>query len=259
MPYQEVNGARLYYEVFGEPEPGHAPLLLIHGATSTGRNDWAGVSERLGAAGYHVLVPDCRGHGRSENPRLTYAFSEHAADMAALVRALGFDRAHVIGHSNGGNVALVVLMEHPAVVHTAVLQAANAYVSADLVEKEPGVFDPDRVAHEAPAWRDEMIALHGPTHGPDYWRDLLRLTVQAIISGPNYTAADLTRVQRPVLVIQGQNDTVNAPARHAEFIAEHIPAAERWLAAGVGHTVHQERPDDWLTRVLDFLKRRANE
>ena len=78
-----------------------------------------------------------------------------AADIAALIRQLGFEKAHIVGHSNGGNVALLVtLMEHPDVVQTAILQAANAYVSPDLIEKEPRLFDPERVRGERPpGWR----------------------------------------------------------------------------------------------------------
>jgi pimeloyl-ACP methyl ester carboxylesterase len=257
MPYQTVSGARLYYEALGEGAPGRSPILLIHGSTNTGQADWAAIAPRLAAAGHHVVVPDCRGHGRSENPEMTYSFTELAADTAGLVRALGFERAHVIGHSNGGNVALVTLMEHPEAVDTCIPQAANAYVSPDLVERQPALFDPDRVARESPDWVNSMIALHGPNLGPDYWRDLLRLTVHAIITEPNYTPADLARVRRPVLVIQGENDRVNAPARHAEFIAGHIPGAELWLAPATGHNVHFERPGEWVARVLDFIQRRG--
>jgi pimeloyl-ACP methyl ester carboxylesterase len=257
MPFIEVNGAQLYYEIFGEDRPNRAPILLIHGSTGTGRSNWAGVAPLL-ARDYRVIAPDCRGHGQSANPRRSYSFKEMAADAAGLIRALGYERAHVVGHSNGGNVALVILVEHSEVVQTAVLQAANAYVSPDLIEKEPAIFDPDRVAREAPDWMSEMIALHGSTHGPGYWRDLLRLTVQAIITEPNYTSDDLARVRRPVLVIQGENDRVNAPAGHAQFIARHIPRAEVWIPPGVGHTVHHERPVEWLERVLDFLARRSD-
>ena len=64
-------------------------------------------------------------------------------------------------------------------------------------------------------------------------------------------------MRRPVLVIQGANDRVNAPGRHAQFIAENIPGAELWLPEGVAHNVHRERPDEWLTRVLDFYQRRG--
>jgi pimeloyl-ACP methyl ester carboxylesterase len=257
MPFITVNGARLFYEAYGEVVPGRSPIVLIHGATNTGQSDWGPVAPRLAAGGYYVIVPDCRGHGQSENPALSYSFAEMAADTAALVRALGFERAHIIGHSNGGNVALVTLMEHPEVIDTCVPQAANAYVSADLVAKEPAIFDPDRVALKSPGWRDEMIALHGGTHGPDYWRDLLRLTVHAIITEPNYTPVDLARVRRPVLVIQGENDTVNAPSRHAQFIALNLPGAELWLAPATGHNVQLDLTEAWLARVLDFLRRRG--
>lgn len=258
MAQIEINGAQIYYETFGQDQPGQAPVLLIHGSTITGKEDWELVAPLL-ARQRRVIVPDCRGHGKSSNPRLSYSFQELADDMAALVRLLGYERAHIIGHSNGGNVALVVLVEHPEVVQSAVLQAANAYVSPDLVEKEPAIFNPDRVAREAPDWMNSMIALHGPTHGRDYWRDLLRLTVQAIISEPNYTPEDLQAVQRPTLVVQGENDRVNAPSRHAQFIAQHIPYAELWIPAGVGHNVHLERLFEWVERVESFLDRRGND
>ncbi|HSG20613.1 MAG TPA: alpha/beta hydrolase, partial [Burkholderiaceae bacterium] len=258
MPFIEVNGARLFYEVYGTERSQAIPVVLIHGAPSTGRADWGTVAPLL-ASHYRVFVPDCRGHGQSSNPGGSYSFREMAADVAALVQALGYNRAHILGHSNGGNIALVTLLEHPEVVQSAVLQAANAYVSQDLIEREPAVFDPERVERENPAWIEEMTALHGGTHGPDYWRQLLEITLHEIITQPNYTPEDLRLVRRPTLVIQGVNDAVNAPARHAQFIAGHIPEAELWTPEETGHSVHEERPCEWIERVSDFLERRGDE
>jgi len=258
MSFIEINGAQIYYEAFGEDKPGWPPLILIHGSPNTGRVDWGLVAPLL-AQHYRVIVPDCRGHGQSTNPAGTYSFRQMASDIAGMVRVLGYGRAHLIGHSNGGNVALVVLLEHPEVVQSAVLQAANAYVSPDLVERETVVFDPARVERQAPDWMAEMIALHGPTHGNGYWRDLLMMTLQEIITQPNYTRQDLAQVRRPVLVVQGENDQVNAPARHAQFIAEGIPEADVWLPAGVGHNVHKELLFAWVERIMDFLARRGDD
>jgi len=249
-----LNHATIHYEVFGDDRPERAPVLLIHGSTIDGSTDWRDIAPEL-ARHYRVLVPDCRGHGRSNNPSMSYSFSELANDAATFVRAMGYERAHVIGHSNGGNVALVALMEHPEVVQTCIPQAANAFVTEYLVEREPEIFNPVRVAREAPDWMNEMIALHSEVNGKEYWRDLLQMTVKEIISEPNYTPADLARVTKPLLVIMGADDTVNAPDRHAQYIAENVPGAERWIPEKTGHNVHKERREEWLAKVLDFLGR----
>jgi len=119
------------------------------------------------------------------------------------------------------------------------------------------VFDPVRVEREKPAWRDEMIGLHGDVNGGEYWRDLLWLTMKEILSEPNYSPADLARVEKPALVIMGAEDTVNAPDEHAQYIANNIPNAELWIPEKTGHNVHLERPEAWTAKVLDFLERRG--
>ena len=258
MPFISVNSANLFYQTYGQKQPGQPPVLLIHGSTQTGYSCWNKVAPLL-AEDFFVIVPDCRGHGQSDNPNKSYSFREMAADMAALIQALGFTRAHIVGHSNGGNVALVMLVEHPDVVQTCVVQAGNAWVSPDLVEKEPRIFSPDFVSRERPDWMNEMILLHGPTHGVDYWRTLLQLTVKEIISEPNYAPADLGKVTRPALIVQGENDSANAPGRHAQFIARHIPFAGLWIPKGVGHNVHDEILNEWMATARDFFSRRGND
>jgi len=258
MPYIEIYGCSLYYEAFGLQRTNRKPILLIHGSSVTGQSDWSIVAPLL-ARDYYVIVPDCRGHGKSTNPQGGYSFKQMALDLASLIQCLGFDRVHVIGHSNGGNVALVFLMQNPELVQTAVLQAANAYVSQDLIEKEPTIFDPIRVDKEAPQWRDEMIALHGEVHGNEYWRTLLIDTVHEILSQPNYSAEDLSQVLRPVLVVQGENDRVNAPSQHAQFIANNIPFAELWLPERVGHNVHEEKLFEWIQKINSFISCRGSE
>lgn len=263
MPFIEINNANIYYQEYGEDHhlhsPAPAPILLIHGSTIDSHTDWDAIAPELARRlSCKVFAPDCRGHGRSNNPQMSYSFRELAEDAAAFVRAMGYEQAHIIGHSNGGNVALVTLMEHPEVVQTCIPQAANAYVTRYLIEREPKVFDPERVAGEVPLWRDEMVQLHGEVNGKEYWRDLLWLTMKEIISEPNYSPQDLSRIERPTLVIMGAQDAVNAPDEHAQYIANNIPEAELWIPENTGHNVHLERRDEWIARVLDFLVRRGS-
>lgn len=254
MPTIEINDATIYYESYGEDQPNRIPIILIHQSTVDSHTDWDAIAPEL-ARHYKVFAPDCRGHGSSNNPHLSYSFKELADDTAAFVQAMGYERAHIIGHSNGGNVALVTLLEHPEVVQTCIMQAANAYVTRFLIEREPKVFDPDRVAREAPDWMNQMISLHSEVNGKDYWRDLLWLTVKEIISEPNYSPGELARVEKPTLVIMGAEDDVNALDEHAQYIASNIPNAELWIPEKTGHHVHWERREEWTARVLDFLKR----
>ncbi|RPJ21677.1 MAG: alpha/beta hydrolase [Chloroflexi bacterium] len=263
MPTIEINNATIYYQAYGaDPSttlrtvPDQTPIVLIHGSTTDSHTDWDSIAPGL-ARRYRVFAPDCRGHGRSNNPRMSYSFKELADDVAAFVRAMGYERAHIIGHSNGGNVALVTLLEHPEVVQTCIPQAANAYVTRYLIEREPKVFDPDRVVREAPAWMNEMIALHSEVNGKDYWRELLWLTMKEILSEPNYSPVELARVERPTLVIMGAEDSVNAPDEHAQYIANNIPNAELWIPEKTGHNVHHERPEEWIVKVQEFLERRG--
>jgi pimeloyl-ACP methyl ester carboxylesterase len=257
MPTIEINGANIYYQAYGEdPSANRAPIVLIHGSTIDSHTDWDSIAPEL-ARQYRVFAPDCRGHGRSNNPCMSYSFQELADDVAAFVRTMGYEKAHIIGHSNGGNVALVTLMEHREIVQTCIPQAANGYVTRYLIEREPKVFGPDRVAREAPEWRDEMINLHSEVNGKEYWRELLWLTMKEIISEPNYSPSDLARVERPTLVIMGAEDKVNAPDEHAQYIANNIPNAELWIPEKTGHNVHLERREEWLAKVLDFLERRG--
>ena len=256
MPSVEINSANIYYNAYGTASPGHAPILLIHGSTIDSHTDWDSVAPEL-AKDYLVFAPDCRGHGRSNNPNMSYSFKELAEDAVTFIRAMGYEKAHFMGHSNGGNVALVILMEHPEIVQTCVIQAANAYVTRYLIEREPKVFDPDRVARENPQWRDEMIALHSEVNGTEYWKDLLWLTMKEIIAEPNYAPFELARVDKPTLVIMGAEDTVNAPDEHAQYIANNIPNAQLWIPENTGHNVHLERREEWIEKVLDFLKRKG--
>src|SRR5688500_9066227 len=177
MPYIDINGATIYYQSYGDDKPLQTPIVLIHGSTVDSHTDWDSIAPRL-ARRYKVFAPDCRGHGHSNNPNTSYSFKELADDVAAFVRAMGYERAHIIGHSNGGNVALVTLVEHPEMVQTCILQAANAYVTRYLIEREPKVFDPEYLAREAPEWLAEIKSLHNEVHGSEYWRDLIWLTMK---------------------------------------------------------------------------------
>ena len=107
MPIANVNGIRMYYR-----QHGHGPLLvLLHGWPQTG-HCWRHLVGPLSQA-YTVVVPDLRGYGRSDLPRDGHDKRTKAEDLHQLIRALGHERATVIGHDRGARVAHRWALDHP--------------------------------------------------------------------------------------------------------------------------------------------------
>lgn len=245
MSFARIFDLDLYYQDLGAPDK--PTLLLIHGSGETGQSSWSHLFDPL-SKHFRLIVPDCRGHGRTLDPRGEYKFKTLAADMAELLRVLNLAPAFVVGHSNGGNVALVLCAEHPEVVRHAVLMAANAYVSNDLLKYASPWSE--RISAK---WGAELAELHDVGRYPGYWRDLMDRTGYEIAREPNYTPDDLKQMTMPILVVQGENDPVNAPSHHAEFLAEHLGNARMWLTPNTGHNVHKEHPEEWVERVTEFF------
>ena len=110
-----MGSVRLACTLYG-PEGGDA-VVVLHGFPECGKT-WRRVAMRLAREGYRVVAPDMRGYGGSERPAGVgaYAVRHLVEDVAGLVRALGLERAHVVGHDWGGVVAWWTAMLRPDVV-----------------------------------------------------------------------------------------------------------------------------------------------
>ncbi|MEU1519741.1 alpha/beta hydrolase [Streptomyces sp. NPDC005811] len=116
MTHLALGRIRLFCTALG-PETG-PPLLLVHGWGGDGR-EWSPHAESL-ADRFRVLVPDLRGHGRSEVPDHGNTPAEMADDLAALLARLDTGPAAVVGHSMGGQVVNLLAVRHPALVRSVI-------------------------------------------------------------------------------------------------------------------------------------------
>ena len=121
--WSDGAGVRLHHV-----SAGRGPLvLLLHGFPDFWYG-WRRQLPALAAAGFRAVAPDLRGYNLSERPARVadYRIERLADDVAALVRALGADRAHVVGHDWGGLIAWQLAMRHPQVVdRLAILNAPH--------------------------------------------------------------------------------------------------------------------------------------
>ncbi|MCU1673643.1 MAG: alpha/beta hydrolase [Frankiales bacterium] len=122
--YLEVDGAIGFVETCGSG----IPLLCIHTAGQSGVQ-WRQVLRELPDLGYHVVVPDLPGHGRSDNAAAgpVVDLSEYADWLAQLTAELGLDRPLVVGCSIGGKIALDIAARGPIRPRAVVAMAADAY------------------------------------------------------------------------------------------------------------------------------------
>lgn len=112
MPRIQLDGPSLHFEESGAG----TPVLLLHGLGSSGR-DWELVTPRL-AAGHRVIVPDVRGHGRSDKPKGPYGVPLFARDVLDFCDRLGLTGVHVVGLSMGGMIGFQLAVDRPALVRS---------------------------------------------------------------------------------------------------------------------------------------------
>jgi 3-oxoadipate enol-lactonase len=129
MPTIQVNATQLFYECIGQ---GPA-LLLIHGLGSSG-DDWAFQREDFGRD-HSLILPDLRGSGRSAKPPGPYSIAQFAADLWALLDALGIEYTDILGFSLGGAIALEMALAKPARVRRLILCNALANYRTDTWRK----------------------------------------------------------------------------------------------------------------------------
>lgn len=255
-----VDGTRLAYEVRGA---GH-PLVLLHAGIADARM-W---DDHIDAFAERFLVVryDARGFGRS-GPAVGN-FSSHD-DLAALLAALGIARAHLLGLSMGGAVALDTALEHPNLVSALVLAATRPSGLAPskrlrddwtAVDARVAAGDIDgAVELELRMWVD------GPGRAPDDVDPAVRERVRdmnaALFVQPD--AADpipldppavgrLHEIAVPTLVLVGDRDQPDVLAG-AAALAAGIPGAARATIRGTAHVPNLERPAAFNRLVLDFL------
>lgn len=238
----ELGDLRMYVEIHGEGEP----VLLLHGGFGS-MEAWRPLIAVL-SPHFRVIAPDLRAHGRTNDGDRPFDPELLAEDLRALLDALDVPRAHVVGWSMSGGLALELALRHPARVERLVMIAALAH-HAGLQE----AFREHLLAATADTWPAGTVrAWRALAPDPDRWELVFGKLRDFITSGPRRGADDYPRVRAPTLVILGEQDTVVKP-EHIREQAAAIPHARLLACEDAGHGVPLEKPDQVNTAILRFL------
>lgn len=244
-----VNGHRLYYELHGSrSDP--VVVLLHHGLGSI--LSWRRQIGPFADAGWQVLAFDRWGYGRSD-PRPEFLpgyLRQDAAECMALIDHLEIERASIVGHSDGGTIALILAALYPERILRMALVAAHIYYEPKMGEGLLGIAE----AAEAPPLATALAREHGSQARPlvEAWIDHWLGSHPASLS----LRSELEKVACPVLVIQGELDE-HATPKHAVDIAEAVQQGQLWLIPGVHHMPPHEIPNQFNERVLAFLSQES--
>jgi len=114
--YSQVNGIRMYYEIYGEGNP----IVLIHGGGSTIQTSFEKIIPLL-AKHRKVIAVELQAHGRTSDRNADSSFEQDADDVVALLKNLGINKADFFGFSNGGTTTLQIAIRHPEIVDKMIL------------------------------------------------------------------------------------------------------------------------------------------
>ena len=234
--YITINGAKQYFEIYGEG----APLVLIHG--NGGNIAYMKPQIEYFTKKYMVIVMDCRGREKSElgNDSLTY--TQITKDIIGILDYLHLDSTNVVGRSDGGIIALLMGIYYPEKVKKAVAFAAN--LTPDTLALYPSFYS-EVVKERKQA--DKMLAKKDTTEN---WK-VIQQRNRMMEFQPHISAMDLQKIKCPVLVMSTDRDIVRE--EHTVFIYRNIAKANLCILTGETHYVTKNNPDLFNTTVEKYL------
>lgn len=227
--YVDVNGVKLYYEIYGEGKP----VLMIHGNGGSFicfANQLADFSKH-----FKVILVDCRGRGNSSYQKgVELTFDLQVEDISLFLDKLNIPKTNIVGWSDGGIIGLLMAIKHPEKVDKLVASGANIF--------------PDGALHqeELKKWTDDLEH-NNVNHENDLAIDLNNLDYKY----PNLNFTDLNVIKAKTLIMAGDHDEIKL--EHTIKIYESIPNAQLAILPNSTHFLPENSTKLFNEIVLNFL------
>jgi pimeloyl-ACP methyl ester carboxylesterase len=248
VPTIRANGLDIAYEVHGAGPP----LVLLHGASSLGREDFA-AQLPLFSKRFLCYVPDARAHGATRwDAADGFRYDWLVDDLVAFVDELGLDTFHVVGFSMGAMTALMFGSRHPERFRTMTIVGITT-------EREPRtsvlrrLTNLERIDREDGAWAALLARRHDAGQGVGAWRRLLPAIAADVEGQPLLTPAELHRIDAPSLVVCGDRDPF-VPVEHASAIRRQLVDGRLFVVPDCGHEVMSRKPGLFNEALAAFFR-----
>ena len=261
--YVELStGITMSYVEMGDPDGD--PLILQHGMTDNSRS-WSIAAPYFAEAGYHIYMPDLRGHGYSDKPDTgMYTIDTYATDLAAFMDAMNIEKADLVGHSLGSMTMQAFMFAYPERCDHVVLVSTNYISSSSTVDTSMYEMASALGNDEHPddefmsAWYanpnpvDEEFLQHEMAES----QQLTAAAWRCITAGSGIV--DLAQYYPyfddsiPTLILHGSLDTFFGDEAQAN-LREALPFSEYIAYDGIGHNIQWDIPEQCAQDILDFI------
>ena len=222
---------RLYYEKAGDGEP----LIMLHGNGEDGT--YFKHQMEYFSKDYRVIAIDTRGHGKSPRGEKPFTIRQFAEDLNGFMEEQGMEKAHLLGFSDGGNIALAFALRYPGKVESLILNGANLCPAG----VKPSVQIPIVLGYK-------ITSFFGMVHHRSRQKaEMLGL----MTTQPDLSPRQLKEVKARTLVIVGENDMIKDS--HSVLICESLPNARLVRIKG-DHFIAAKNPEEFNRAVSRFLR-----
>ncbi len=250
----------LHYDEYGEA--GKPALIILHGFFASSRN-WRAIARQLQTE-YHIFVPDQRNHGASPHAE-PMDYPTMAQDMVDFLQQKKLPKAHFLGHSMGGKVAMWLALHHPKRIDKLVvadisptayqhsfdntIEALKAIPLHQIKNRKQADFYLSRTIHDE-SYRQFLLQNLVLQHGEYQWRvdlDIFQRNANNIVGFP--TPDSEKPYTEPALFLGGaESDYIRENDVYRYFpnaIIKYLPNAAHWL--------HVQAPDEFCVAIRRFL------
>jgi pimeloyl-ACP methyl ester carboxylesterase len=252
--YVQANGLKMYYEEYGSGEP----LVLIHASLATGAGNWKAYIPYL-SPHFRLIMPDLRGHGRTNNPQGEIRLPTLTDDLVAFIKELNLEKPFLCGWSGGGDIALDIGIRYPNLVKAMVVGGVTHRVSEEYFEsiramgaQAPGKVDIEQFEKAMPQFAELLRIVH--SQSSDHWKTLLTQISHEMLEPTLPSHDDLKKIEAPTLIIWGDRDQF-LPVEDALELYRLLPNAELAVLPNVDHSISRTRVVQFANLTKDFLLR----
>ncbi|MBO0939609.1 alpha/beta hydrolase [Fibrella sp. HMF5335] len=251
--YADVNGLKLYYEVYGSGKP----IVLIHGSFMTIPLNWSPFIPLL-AKDRKVIVAEMQGHGRTSDIPRALSYESMADDVAGLLRHLKIDSTDLLGYSMGGGVAFQFAVRHPKQLRRLVILSGAYAHDGWWPDAEAGFATATADQFKGTAIKKQYDSLgNDPAHFPEFVKKVISIDLK-----PYDWSKEVKKITAPLFMAIGDVDGVRYEHALELFRARGggkmgdlhgLPKSRLAIIPGTTHIGMTKRADWLVPMITDFL------